>query len=160
MKKINIVSALLPAMNSFKSGVWIRLAFHFPLQNKRPAKCEWTNFIQELKQKYKKCQMEKLSSAWLGPHVASYLWNKQRIFGKMEQNRGHWQLSACLIRWELCLLAANVTGRVKLCAGSTHAQQCFIAVATMISSYFLTMLRPAYISLKERVRSVLITGKT
>ena len=60
----------------------------------------------------------------------------------------------------LCLLAANVTGRVKLCAGSTHAQQCFIAVGTMISSYFLTMLRPAYISLKERVRSVLITAKT
>ena len=59
----------------------------------------------------------------------------------------------------LCLLAANFTGRMKLCAGSAHAQQYFIAVGSVISSYFLTRLRPAYISMKGGLRSVLLTGK-
>ena len=59
----------------------------------------------------------------------------------------------------ICLLTANVSGRVRLCAGSTNAQNYFLAVGTLISAYFLTKLLPAYINLKGKDRSVLITGK-
>ena len=86
-------------------------------------------------------------------HKAAHLWThgaKQKTV-----------TSICMLNsfLTICLLTLNVTDRVRLCAGSTKAQNYFVAAGTVISAYFLTKLRPAYVTLTGRNRSVLITGK-